>query len=84
MGLKRSDLEGAILRLMNRTGYLPRFHPLICEHKGVTAWWVCDGHADTESTHSQPSPYMDEPCVDHDEALELSDLLNEEEEDAAS
>lgn len=57
-------------------GSLPRFHPLICEHKGIVAWWVCDGHADTE--HSLAVPYIEDPCVDHDEALELCAILNEE------
>jgi hypothetical protein len=40
------------------------------------AWWICDGHADTE--HSEAMPYIDEPCVDEDEARELAILLNEE------
>jgi len=61
---------------MDRTGYLPRFHPLICEHRGVVAWWICDGHANRE--HSLAIPYLNEPCVDKYEAEELAILLNEE------
>lgn len=55
---------------------MPRFHPLICNHKGVVAWWVCDGHADTE--HSLAMPYIDEPCESHEEALTLCAVLNED------
>lgn len=57
-------------------GLFPRFHPLIVEHNGIVAWWVCDGHADTE--HSVAVPYIEEPCHDRDEAVELCGLLNEE------
>ena len=56
--------------------FMPRFHPLIVEHNGVVAWWVCDGHADTE--HSIAVPYIEEPCVSYEEAVELAILLNEE------
>jgi hypothetical protein len=61
-------------------GSLPRFHPLIIEFKGTVAWWVCDGHANTE--HSLPVPYIEEPCVDEDECRELCAILNEENDDA--
>ncbi len=64
---------------MNRfKGRAPRFHPLITKHNGIAAWYVCDGHADTE--HSLAVPYLGEPCVDEDEAKELAILLNEENE----
>jgi len=53
-----------------------RFHPLYTEHKGVMGWWVCDGNEDTE--HRLPKPYLDEPCIDRDEAVALSAILNEE------
>lgn len=59
-------------------GYFPRFHPLITEHQGIVAWWVCDGHADTE--HSLAVPYIEEPCKDREEALTLCSILNEEHE----
>lgn len=55
---------------------MTRFHPLITNLNGVTAWYVCDGHADTE--HSLAVPYIDEPCADRDEALALCEVLNEE------
>lgn len=55
---------------------MPRFHPLIAEHNGIVAWWVCDGAEKHE--HTLPLPYIEEPCVDHDEALELCAILNEE------
>lgn len=57
---------------------MPRFHPLIAAYNGITAWWVCDGEANHE--HSLPVPYIDEPCVDRDEALTLCSILNEEHE----
>lgn len=57
-------------------GRMPRFHPLIAEHNGIVAWWVCDGAEKHE--HTLPLPYIEEPCVDHDEALELCAILNEE------
>jgi len=59
-------------------GRIPRFHPLITEHNGIVAWWVCDGDANTE--HSLAVPYIEEPCADHDEAEELCAILNEENE----
>ena len=55
---------------------IPRFHPLITEYEGTTAWWICDGHADTE--HSLAIPYVKEPCESYDEAVELSAILNED------
>lgn len=55
---------------------MPRFHPLIATFFGITAWWICDGHGNWE--HHLPMPYIDEPCIDHDEALELCAILNEE------
>ena len=57
-------------------GFLPRFHPLITKHNGLTAWWICDGDADTE--HSLAVPYIDEPCEDREDALALCAVLNEE------
>lgn len=63
-------------------GRIPRFHPLIAKHDGVMAWWICDGHADTE--HHLPVPYVEieEPCASHEEAEALSAILNEENEDS--
>jgi hypothetical protein len=61
---------------MDRTGYIPRFHPLICERNGVVSWYIADGHADTE--HSLAVPYLEVPCADKAEAKELAILLNEE------
>jgi len=58
--------------------FMARFHPLATKHNGVTAWWICDGHADTE--HSLAVPYIEEPCKDEAEARELSAILNEENE----
>lgn len=55
---------------------ISRFHPLLVEHDGVVAWWVTDSHADTE--HSVAVPYIEEPCNSRKEALEISDILNEE------
>lgn len=59
-------------------GRIPRFHPLIVEHNGITAWWVCDGDANKE--HGLAVPYIEEPCADRDEAEELCAILNEENE----
>lgn len=59
---------------------MPRFHPLIAKHDGIVAWWVCDGSDNHE--HSLPKPYIEEPCIDCDEALELCAILNEENDDA--
>lgn len=59
-------------------GTIPRFHPLIAERHGITAWWICDGHADR--SHSLAEPYIEEPCADRDEALTLCSILNEEHE----
>ncbi len=56
---------------------MPRFYPLIAEHNDTVAWWICDGHANTE--HSLAMPYLDEPCRDEAEARELSAILNENE-----
>jgi hypothetical protein len=60
-------------------GGFPRFHPLIIEYKGVVAWWVCDGHADTE--HSLAAPYIGEPCESYEDALACCGILNEDEQD---
>lgn len=61
-------------------GFFPRFHPLVVEHNGVVAWWVCDGHADTE--HSVAVPYIEEPCESYEDALACSAILNEQNEDS--
>lgn len=61
-------------------GHIPRFHPLIVEHNDIAAWYICDGHADTE--HSLAVPCIGEPCVSHEEAEELAAILNEENEDS--
>jgi len=44
---------------------------------GKDAWFICDGHADTE--HSLPKPHIPEPCESYEECLELCDILNEDE-----
>jgi hypothetical protein len=54
---------------------IPRFHPLIMPDN---KWYIADGHANTE--HSLAVPYLEEPCVNKDEATELAILLNEENE----
>ena len=54
-----------------------RFHPLIANINGEGAeWWICDGHADTE--HSLAIPYIEEPCKDYEEAVDLCATLNED------
>ena len=48
---------------------MDRFHPLAVTYEGVSGWWVCDGHADTE--HTLAVPCIEEPCEDRDEAVAL-------------
>lgn len=80
MPLNRIALEGAHCYTKDMTwsdeGRIPRFHPLIAVHNGLEAWWIADGHADTE--HNLAMPYLEEPCVDREDALTLCQVLNEE------
>lgn len=59
--------------------YLPRFHPMIHEYKGIGGWWIVD--ACNTNSSNRPQPHVDEPCESYEEAKELCDMLNETESD---